>query len=380
MELEVNERSEAGKKKKIRVIGGIFFGILLLFTFFSNTLLSLTLPKVLLATPSGGSINHIIAGSGMLIPLESAELKSDIGWKVKTVHVKNGDSIVKGQALITFDSKAAELQILDEQMTLKQQKMQLEGLFDSYVGASKNGDPMLIKAARRGVDIQKLQIEAHERSIQTLQDALQSNRQMLAPFSGIVTKINAMEGVPSPTINLSNASKGFRLSVALDANLVSLLSIGEAIEVTVKGHRVEEEAKTVNGVITEIQGAQSEEPAALAKESSGTLTQKVSITVQDAELKGGESASIELFKSIPTDEDTVLVAKAAIHEDPSGKYVLLVTERKGTLGNGFYVRKSNIKIVDSNESIVAVQGGIYPGDQVIIESSEPLQQGDRVRL
>lgn len=380
MELEVNERSEAGKKKKIRVIAGIFFGILLLFTFFSNTLLSLTLPKVLLATPSGGSINHIIAGSGMLIPLESAELKSDIGWKVKTVHVKNGDSIVKGQALITFDSKAAELQILDEQMTLKQQKMQLEGLFDSYVGASKNGDPMLIKAARRGVDIQKLQIEAQERSIQTLQDALQSNRQMLAPFSGIVTKINAMEGVPSPTINLSNASKGFRLSVALDANLVSLLSIGEAIEVTVKGHKVEEEAKTVNGVITEIQGAQSEEPAALAKESSGTLTQKVSITVQDAELKGGESASIELFKSIPTDEDTVLVAKAAIHEDPSGKYVLLVTERKGTLGNGFYVRKSNIKMVDSNESIVAVQGGIYPGDQVIIESSEPLQQGDRVRL
>lgn len=380
MELEVNERSEAGKKKKIRVIAGIFFGILLLFTFFSNTLLSLTLPKVLLATPSGGSINHIIAGSGMLIPLESAELKSDIGWKVKTVHVKNGDSIVKGQALITFDSKAAELQILDEQMTLKQQKMQLEGLFDSYVGASKNGDPMLIKAARRGVDIQKLQIEAQERSIETLQDALQSNRQMLTPFSGIVTKINAMEGVPSPTINLSNASKGFRLSVALYANLVSLLSIGEAIEVTVKGHKVEEEAKTVNGVITEIQGAQSEEPAALAKESSGTLTQKVSITVQDAELKGGESASIELFKSIPTDEDTVLVAKAAIHEDPSGKYVLLVTERKGTLGNGFYVRKSNIKIVDSNESIVAVQGGIYPGDQVIIESSEPLQQGDRVRL
>ncbi|QGQ94697.1 biotin/lipoyl-binding protein [Paenibacillus psychroresistens] len=378
MELEVNEQSESRKKRKIRIIAGLFFGMLLLFTFFSNTLLSLTLPKVQTSQASAGSLNHSIEGSGTLIPLQSVELNDQSGWKVKSILVKNGDSVVKGQALITFDSKTTELQIANEQTSLKQQKLQLDGLFDSYIDASKNGDPLMIKAAKRAVDIQKLEIEAHERNIQASQTELQNNRQILAPFAGVVTQINATEGVPAPQINVSNTSKGFSLTIQLAADNVSLLSLGEKLEVAVK---MGQELKLLDGAITEIEDNQAaDEPVALTDESTKAPSKKVKIRLQDAGLKGGEIGSIKLQRAIPTEKETVLVSRSAIHEDQSGKYVYVLEERKGTLGNGFYVHKSYIKTADSTESVSAVVEGIFQMDEIIMESSEPLQDGQRVRI
>ncbi|MBP1989373.1 efflux RND transporter periplasmic adaptor subunit [Paenibacillus eucommiae] len=382
MESGINKRAEAGKKQTIKIIAGLFFGVLFICTFFSNTLLSLTLPKVLTQQAVQGSLSHTIEGSGILSPLEAVELRSDTAWKVATLNVKNGDSVVKGQALITFDSKAPELQILNEQTALKQQKLQLEGFFDSYVEASRNGDASLIKAAKREVDKYKLGIEAQERSIQALQVELANNRQMLAPYAGIVTKVNATEGVPSPTLFLSNTSRGFGLSVTLDANNASLLNIGDTIEVEVKEKKEKDEKQTkiVEGEITEIEPTQSDESLSMNNKESSLPAKSIHIQLQDESLKGGEIGSIHLRITVPTEKNTLLISNAAIHEDQTGKYVYVVEERKGTLGNGFYVGKSYIKVVDANENQSAVQEGIFNMQEVIIESSEPLQEGERVRL
>ncbi|WP_025852365.1 efflux RND transporter periplasmic adaptor subunit [Paenibacillus ehimensis] len=380
MEPQGMELAEARKKRKLVAVSGVFFGLLLVLTLFSNTLQAITLPKVRTETPVKGKLVHSIEASGTLKPVEEAELKNETGWKVKAVHVKAGDAVVKDQPLITYDSKPAERQIADEQTALKQQKLQLEGLFESFVEVNRNGESTAIGKAKRDIESRQLDIDVRERKIQALQEDLAAQRQIVAPFDGIVTSVRATEGLPSTpgqsVVRVSNASRGYGMSVPVAADLAALLSVGEKIEVEVKDQTVQ----VMEGRIVEIADTQMElAGGAGEKQDAPPVMKTIRIAVQGEGLKGGERAAVRLLKSVSADEQ-LLISNEAIHKDREGKFVYVIEERKGPLGNGFYVRKSYIRTADANTNQSAVREGIFPTDQVIVESSEPLQAGNRVRL
>ncbi|WP_197483437.1 efflux RND transporter periplasmic adaptor subunit [Paenibacillus elgii] len=380
MELQGMELAEARKKRKMVALSGVFFGLLLVLTLFSNTLQAITLPKVRTETPVKGKLVHSIEANGTLKPVEEAELKNETGWKVKAVHVKVGDAVVKDQLLITYDSKPADRQIADEQTALKQQKLQLDGLFESFVEANRNGDSTAISKAKRDIESRQLDIDVRERKIQALQEDLAGQRQIVAPFDGIVTSVRATEGLPSlsgqPVVRVSNASRGYGMSVLVAADLATFLSVGEKIEVEVKDQTVQ----VMEGRIDEIADSQMElAGGAGQKQDAPPASKTVRITVQGEGLKGGERAVVRLQKSVSADEQ-LLISNEAVHKDQEGKFVYVIEERKGPLGNGFYVRKSYIRAADGNANQTAVREGIFPMDQVIVESGEPLQPGNRVRL
>ncbi|PUA39047.1 hypothetical protein C8Z91_11275 [Paenibacillus elgii] len=380
VELQGMELAEARKKRKMVVVSGVFFGLLLVLTLFSNTLQAITLPKVRTETPVKGKLVHSIEANGTLKPVEEAELKNETGWKVKAVHVKAGEAVVKDQPLITYDSKPAGRQIADEQTALKQQKLQLEGLFESFVEANRNGDSTAISKAKRDIESRQLDIDVRERKIQALQEDLAGQRQIVAPFDGIVTSVRATEGLPSlpgqPVVSLSNASRGYGMSMLIAADLAAFLSVGEKIEVEVKDQTVQ----VMEGRIDEIADSQMElAGGAGQKQDAPPASKTVRITVQGEGLKGGERAVVRLQKSVSADEQ-LLISNEAVHKDQEGKFVYVIEERRGPLGNGFYVRKSYIRAADGNANQTAVREGIFPMDQVIVESGEPLQPGNRVRL
>ncbi|WP_161783536.1 efflux RND transporter periplasmic adaptor subunit [Paenibacillus tyrfis] len=380
MEPQGMELAEARKKRKMVVVSGAFFALLLVLTLFSNTLQAITLPKVRTETPVKGKLVHSIEANGMLKPVEEVELKNETGWKVKAIHVKAGDAVVKDQLLITYDSKPADRQIADEQTALKQQKLQLEGLFESFVEANRTGDSTAINKAKRDIESRQLDIDVRERKIQALQEDLAGQRQIVAPFDGIVTSVRATEGLPSlpgqPVIRVSNASLGYGMSVPVAADLASLLSVGEKIEVEVKDQTVQ----VMEGRIDEIVDTQMELAGGLGeKQDAPPVSKTVRITVLGEGLKGGERAAVRLQKSVSADEQ-LLISNEAVHKDQEGKFVYVIEERKGPLGNGFYVRKSYIRAADANANQTAVREGIFPIDQIIVESGEPLQAGNRVRL
>nr|WP_285854522.1 efflux RND transporter periplasmic adaptor subunit [Paenibacillus elgii] len=374
------ELAEARKKRKMVALSGVFFGLLLVLTLFSNTLQAITLPKVRTETPVKGKLVHSIEANGTLKPVEEAELKNETGWKVKAVHVKAGDAVVKDQPLIAYDSKPADRQIADEQTALKQQKLQLEGLFESFVEANRNGDSTAISKAKRDIESRQLDIDVRERKIQALQEDLAGQRQIVAPFDGIVTSVRATEGLPSlpgqPVVRVSNANRGYGMSMLIAADLAAFLSVGEKIEVEVKDLTVQ----VMEGRIDEIADSQMElAGGAGQKQDAPPASKTVRITVPGEGLKGGERAVVRLQKSVSADEQ-LLISNEAVHKDQEGKFVYVIEERRGPLGNGFYVRKSYIRAADANANQTAVREGIFPMDQVIVESGEPLQPGNRVRL
>lgn len=379
MEFQQSEQAAMGRKRTIRLVFGLFIGLLIGFTLFSNTLATLSLPKVVLALPSKGQLVHTFTGSGVLKWKAEARLSNNSGWKVEKVHVKEGQLVKKGQRLVSYETEAAEQQILDERASLKKLKLSQEGLKRDFLEASHKADEQAIAAAKNALGISEIDLEVQGRRIQKLQHDLKANGNLVAPFDGIITTIGVTEGVPSggaPDVVISNKSLGFQFEFLAPAHMTASLQSGESLKVRVEGSQ----ALQVEGRIEHIQSAFSSNQAG-APDGKGTNAEVamkfIRITLKNQDIKGGENAQVELTKITG---DALLVPNKAIRDDGGGKYVFGIEEKNGPLGNAFYIRKLPVTVIDSNESVSAVTEGQFEEEKIVTESSEPLQVGDKIRL
>lgn len=84
--MELNTGAVEQRRKRIILVVFIsFMGLLLLFTLFSNTLQSLTLPKVTTEQPKMGDIQLVIEGSGILQPIAEAKLSGSTERKTQQI-------------------------------------------------------------------------------------------------------------------------------------------------------------------------------------------------------------------------------------------------------------------------------------------------------
>jgi RND family efflux transporter MFP subunit len=377
MELQHTEQTKSGRKRMIRMLSGLFIGLLIAFTLLSNTLMALTLPKVIVVETSRGQLIHTFQGSSVLKWMTEVTLTNSTWWKVKSVDVKEGEVVKKGQKLVLYDSTEAEQQIMDEQASLQKLKLSMEELQSSYIEAVQSGDEMSIRSAKRVIETSTIDLGVQQRKIQKLQDHLTNNRELVAPFDGIVTQVNAIDGLISSNggadVCISNGSLGFELLAP--AGIADLLEIGEKLDVQVDGKNV----KQVEGQLAEIQDTNSIDTGSVGNGTTLNSPMKnILVKVQDESLKGGDRVQMELTK--PTSDDAILISNKAIHEDGNGKYIFIIEERSGPLGNTYYVRRTSIIVTDFNEQVSAVTQGVFEGEQIIVESSDPLQDGDKVRM
>ncbi|MCI5904787.1 MAG: HlyD family efflux transporter periplasmic adaptor subunit [Oscillospiraceae bacterium] len=81
----------------------IFLAIMLVLTFFSNTIMNYSLPEVAAQYVSSGSLSEQIRGTATVEAAESYTVKISDTRVVRSVEVKQGDTVEKGQVLITLE-------------------------------------------------------------------------------------------------------------------------------------------------------------------------------------------------------------------------------------------------------------------------------------
>ena len=110
----------------------VFLSMMLVLTFFSNTIMNRSLPAVATAYVESGSINAKIRGSGTVSAGESYDVVMDQTRKVASVLVQVGDTVMPGDVLFTL----AET----ESQELKQAQDALEDMRLSYEKSLLNMD------------------------------------------------------------------------------------------------------------------------------------------------------------------------------------------------------------------------------------------------
>lgn len=89
----------------------IFLVIMLILTFFSNTIMNYSLPEVSAQYVGGGTLSEQIRGSGTVEANQSYEMKLDETRTIASVNVKIGDVVEKDQVILTLeDAESTELE------------------------------------------------------------------------------------------------------------------------------------------------------------------------------------------------------------------------------------------------------------------------------
>ncbi|GIO36827.1 hemolysin D [Paenibacillus antibioticophila] len=365
-------------------IAGIALGVLLLvlavFTLFSQTLQTALLPKVTTAKPVKKTLNYHIEGSGLITPRKQMELNSDSGWKVEKVHVRNEEVVKKGQILVTFDGTEAQQQLLDAEDELKKRKLNRELLKEQFVAAQQSGDESEIRRASRDIELERIDYDMAERRIESLRQDLERRRTLSAPVDGKVTNLQAEEGmgVPQgqPVLTLVETGKGFQLSFTIATEFANLIRIDEKVPVIVN----EDKPRQIEGTVAEIKDAPTGSSRGSADDESGGVKDQKTIVVYipGNDLKGGESANVSWKQ--PFQEQGLVINKKWLKKDGTGSYVFVVRENRSSLGNTYTVQKAYLNTGKGNDEEIVVIGGIYPEEDIVTESSEPLQEGNRIRL
>lgn len=111
--MEVKEKSK--KRELIKTIAIVFLAVLLVLTFFSQTIMNYSLPEVATQMVTSGTINAKIRGSGTLAANESYEVNLKQTREVRSVCVKVGDTVEEGTLLFVLgDVESEELRTAQE--------------------------------------------------------------------------------------------------------------------------------------------------------------------------------------------------------------------------------------------------------------------------
>lgn len=369
--MEIGNVLRTRRKRNIRIAAALFFGLMLLTTFFSNTYQQLTYPKVRTVTPGYQQLSYVIKGEGTLTPREIESVYDNSGWKVASIEVKVGDEVKKGQRLLTVDTTKAQSELLDEEARYKKNQLQRELLQAGYKAAVHNqsSEEDLLQT-RVNIENLKLEMQIQERKLNGMREALSKQEFVVAPQGGIVTEVNADLGVPTaagqPVVKIADQSQGLGWTLAVANEQVRGLKVGEEVELYVNGNRQD----LIRAIVADIKDAEATANAAAGKQ--------LSFQVTAAELKGGEAVGIHWERKLG--QPMAMVPKEVVHSDAQGYFVYIMEERKGPLGNQFTIGKRYVTLGEADERNQAILEGLVGDDKIVTESSEPVNEGDLVRM
>jgi len=147
------------RKELVKNIAIVFLVLMLILTFFSNTIMNYSLPEINGKYAEYGSIRTGVRGSGVASANSVFEQAVKGDTRVVEVFVREGDSVVEGQVLMTLES-SAEYNNSTEIKTLEEQ---LKGLEEAYERA-------LLSKTEPDYTLEEMEIEEAREALEALRE------------------------------------------------------------------------------------------------------------------------------------------------------------------------------------------------------------------
>jgi multidrug efflux pump subunit AcrA (membrane-fusion protein) len=158
----MNEKETTRNKREwVKTAAIIFLSIMLVLTFFSNTIMNYSLPEVSSQYVESGSITAKVRGTGMVESGDPYNVEVKESRKVKSVAVRTGDKVEIGDVLFYLDDTESD--------ELKEAKEALEKAQDEYDLALLSAEVSAEMLAEAGSNISTT---TYRQRITNLQNAL----------------------------------------------------------------------------------------------------------------------------------------------------------------------------------------------------------------
>lgn len=185
------------KREWVKTAAIIFLTVMLLLTFFSNTIQNYSLPEVATQYVQSGTITAKIRGSGTVQSGDPYEVKVTETRKVGSVAVRVGTEVQKGDVLVYLEDTDSN--------ELKAAKEALEAAQDAYNKALLNQNVTVsdISAANNGVSVESYRsqltvaqnaLKAAENDVKAKQDEVDRIQQAISDCNKQISYENSVTG------------------------------------------------------------------------------------------------------------------------------------------------------------------------------------------
>jgi len=340
------------QRKRKRITGVLLGGICLVLLAFGYVLWNLTIgatPAVTLYQVGAQNFSQDIGGGGIIFPRQQLDISYPVAERVVGVMVKPGDQISVNQPLIQLDPSLlnAQIQQASDNMSAAQAYL---------VAVSTSGNPVTIAQAQQAYNMAKNKYNA---LVAQASSPLLRNGNLISPMSGVVTTVNVNPGevfaADSPMLTIMDESV---VIVHVKVPLANLgqVHLGQTAQVTPSSLPGQVFQGTVTAVIPQ------------ADSQTDTFEVWVAIANSDMSLLPGMSAYVRIQSSAKA----VGVPRLAVL-DAGGMAAVFIA-------SGAQVYETAVHVVGRSTDTVIVDGGVRPGDKVVLVGLDQMRNGETVRV
>lgn len=345
---------EDGKKRTIwlRILGYFLMGMLLL-TILSRAADSIMLPAVKTARPLPGALTHTVVLNGTVEAKELYPVIATDGLIVMRVHGRAGQSVKTGDPLLSYDMETLQTELKAKRTALE--RVTLEGKRQ----ATGNESAQDAETERR---ILRLDTEAAQAEVDRINALIANGGIITAPVDGTIIEalIKPGEVAAGAVFRIAPASSGMIARAPVSDDQWPHLRSGMQANAQCQG---EARGKGVVATISELV------PSASGYEAVFELP--------DSSWSVGQSLTMTLTQT--TDTYDMKVPLSAIAESNGNKGVYRVRTRDSVLGETEYAEFVPVKVIETDAQSAAIEATLSDKDQVIVSTSKPINDGDRVR-
>lgn len=272
-----------------------------------------------------------------------------MGGQVKSIFVKAGDNVKKGQLLMKLEDGII-------QQNIKQVESQLtfaKNIFSRQENLWKDGI---------GTEIQYLSaknnVESLEKQISLVKEQL-STTSVIAEVSGVVDVVSirvgeTFVGSPMAGVTIINPSS-MKAVVDVPENYISKVHKGMPVIINVPD--INETIKSQINLVSETINATSRSFVAESKIPSKST------------LKPNQIAVVKLLDH--ESKNAIVIPVQTVQTDEKGKYVFVMSEENGKN----IARKKSIQIGEFYDELIEVTGGLKTGDKIITKGFQGIYEG-----
>ncbi|MCR5168721.1 MAG: HlyD family efflux transporter periplasmic adaptor subunit [Oscillospiraceae bacterium] len=271
---------------------------------------------------------------------EREKEESDLAVKIETDRTTLRNSIKdKKKNLDTLDAAFSDKKITD--------------------GVKNEQDRLDLEAKAKDIEDQKALIKKlEEKNIGAV---------ITAPVSGVIRSMTYTSGESTDAATaaavIDMIDKGFILKLSVKNEQAKKLKIGSNAEVTNNYFG--------NGDTQAILSAIKADP------SNPQTNRQLEFTITGSDLKSGDSISVQI--GAKGQDYPVTLPNSAVRHDTNGYYVLAVESKSSPLGSRYFAQRYSVEVIVTNDVITAVNG-LSGSEFVITTSSEPIKEGQQVKL
>ncbi|MCY1508144.1 Multidrug resistance protein MdtA [compost metagenome] len=323
---------------------------------------------VTLATAEKQDVPVTVQVNGSVVSLNSVDLRPQVTNTVSAVHVKEGQFVKAGQLLFTLDDRNDQANLARARAQQQKDEATMADLERQY----KRSQDLVAQnfIAKSAADATLSQLQAQRAAVAADRAAVQSAQVALgyatlrAPIAGRIGAVNIYPGtLVQPTLSLVTITQLDPIAVSFpvpEGNLQDLLAAARTrakVEALVTGRR-----EPLFGTLDFVDNT--------VDPQIGTVRAKAVFANADQSLWPGQFVNTRITVRM-LDGVTVVPAAALMMLSDGATLYVVDAERNAA--------RRQVKVLHTFGTKVAVSG-VTPGEQVVIEGSQNVRPGGKVRV